>query len=86
VDNTTGQLHALPFTCLYLIIRVTGNPCKLYFTEADYNADANYVLVPVAAATTPHGEWRGPVEAEKVWLKGSGGASAVELVAFQRRG
>jgi hypothetical protein len=86
VNNTSGRDHALPFWCLYLIIRVTGNPCKLYFTQADFDADANYVLVPIAAATTPHGEWAGPVEAEKVWLRGSGGNSGVELVAFQRRG
>lgn len=81
-----GREHKLPNWCLYLIIRVATNPCKLYFSKADFDADANYVVVPVASATTPNGEWQGPVEAEAVWLKGSGGNSAVELVTFQRRG
>lgn len=86
VDNTTGWDHQLPFDCMYLIIRVGTNPCKMYFKQEDFDADANYVLVPVPNASTPHGEWQGPVEASKIWLKGSGGNSVVELVAFQRRG
>lgn len=84
--DTTGRGHRFPFTSKYLKIRVATNPCKMYFTEADFTADANYVVVPVAAAATPHGEWEGPLEASQVWLKGDGGNSAVELVAFQRRG
>ena len=83
--DTSGREHRLPNWSLYLIIRVATNPCKLYFSQADFDADANYVLVPIAAATTPHGEWQGPVETEEVWLKGVTGSSAVELVTFQRR-
>lgn len=91
VDNTDGRKHRLPANCSYLKIRVTTNPCKLYFTEADRTADANYVLVPVPAAETPYGEWEGPVEspaspAPAIWLLGDGGNSVVELVTFQRRG
>lgn len=84
--DTTGRIHQFPFMCKYLQIRVITNPCKLYFTEDDFNDDANYVTVPVPAADAPYGEWQGPVEASKVWLKGSGGNSVVELVAYQRRG
>jgi len=83
--SVTGRDHSFPMA-MFLIIRVITNPCKLYFKQADFDADQNYVLVPVAAATTPNGEWAGPVEVDKVWLKGSGGNSAVELVTFQRRG
>lgn len=99
VSATTGVIPAggrklgIPFYMNWLKIRVTGNPCKLYFTEADYLAvgGTNYVLVPVAAAATPHGEWEGPVETcagahTDVWVRGDGGTSVVELVAFQRRG
>lgn len=86
VDNTTGRKHSLPAYCNFLKIRVATNPCKLYFTEADFTADTNYVLVPVPAVTTPYGEWDGPVEGGDVWLKGSGGSTDVELVTFQRRG
>ena len=84
--DTTGRGHAFPFTSKYLKIRVETNPCRMYFTESDYTNDENYVVIPVAAAATPYGEWDGPLEASQVWLKGVGGASAVELVAFQRRG
>jgi hypothetical protein len=84
--TTAGQKHRLPHYSFYLIIRAATAPCKMYFTEADFTDDVNYVSVPVAAAATPHGEWQGPVEACDVWLKGDGGSSNVELVTFQRRG
>jgi hypothetical protein len=83
---TSGWHHSFPFTCNFVIIRATSNPCKVYFSQADFDADKNYILVPVPSASTPHGEWSGPVEANGCWLKGSGGSSTVELVAFQRRG
>lgn len=85
IDNTTGRKWRLPTNIKYLIVRVSSNPCKLYFTEEDWLADSNYVLIPVAAATTPYGEWQGPVEAENLWFKGSGGSSNIEAVGFQRR-
>jgi len=84
--TTTGRAHQFPFVSKFLKIRATAYACKMYFTAADFAADTNYILVPVAAADTPHGEWDGPVEASQVWLKGVTGSSVVELVAFQRRG
>jgi hypothetical protein len=86
-----GRKVRLPFYINWLKIRVTTNPCKLYFTEADYLADERYVLIPEPTDATPHGEWEGPVETtagdhSDLWLRGDGGSSAVELVAFQRRG
>lgn len=84
--DTGGRKHSLPHFCMHMQIRVSGAPCKLYFNEADYTADANYVLVPIPAAETPYGEWNGPVEAGDIWLRGSGGSTTVELVSFQRRG
>lgn len=87
---TSGQEVTLPFFTSYLILRVpstAGNPCRLFFTEADFNDDENYVEVAVAAAEYTAGEWQGPVEADNVWVKGGGGTSTgVELVVFQRRG
>lgn len=85
-DNTAGMTHVLPFMSMYLQLRVTGNPCKLFFSAEAMAADADYILVPVASTSTPYGEWQGPAEIGQVWMKGSGGASAVELVAYQRRG
>ena len=86
-----GQKVRLPFYIHFLKIRVDSNPCRLYFTEADYLADENYVSIPIPSASAPYGEWEGPVETcagdrSDVWLRGDGGTSDVELVAFQRRG
>lgn len=86
-----GRKVRLPFFINWLKIRAATNPCRLYFTLKDYEADENYVVVPVPNAATPHGEWEGPVEThqgeyEDLYLRGDGGVSSVELVAFQRRG
>lgn len=88
--STTGRGYVLPQPIFYLKIRTTANPVRIYFTEDDFNNDENYVLVPVAAAATPHGEWDGPVELPTltpptIWMKGDGGNASVELVGFQRR-
>lgn len=87
--TTTVRKHKTPSQCFWLKIRVSGNPCRLYFTQIDADNDENYVEVPVASASTPYGEWEGPVELgapSYIWLKGQGGTSNVELVTFQRRG
>lgn len=88
-----GRKVRLPFYINWLKIRVSGNPCRLYFTEADYleASGTKYVEIPVASAATPYGEWEGPVETcagahTDIWLRGDGGISSVEVVAFQRRG
>lgn len=88
----TGRPVRLPFHISYVKVRNKGAAIvKLYFTQADFSADANYVEIPLAAAATPHGEWDGPVETtagdhDSLWLKSSAGATNIELVAFQRRG
>ena len=84
--TTTGREVRFPFACLFLKVRAATAPAKLFFSEADFTAGINYVVVPITAAATPYGMWEGPAEATKVWIKGDGGSSAVELVAFQRRG
>ena len=85
--DTTGRKHRFPATIWHMIARNQGAfPVRVYFTEADYTAGINYVTLPVAAATAPHGEWVGPVEAIEIWLRGIGGSAAVEVVGFQRRG
>ena len=85
--DTTGRKHDPKKFVNYIVARNKGaNVVNLFFTEDDFDADANFVELPVAAATAPYGEWSGPVEAEAIWLKAVGGASAVEVVLFQRRG
>ncbi len=63
------------------IFNVGGNALRLFFSEEDFNNDANYRTI---AATT--GEWEGPAEAKGVWLKAVGGATDVEMIFYQRRG
>lgn len=83
--TTTVRKHGFPFYSNYLIVR-SDAAVRLYFTEADATADANYVEIPAPAAATPHGEWQGPAELCDVWLATSAGSANIELVAFQRRG
>jgi len=82
---TTGRMHAFKAVSKWMRIRVATFPCKVYFTEADFDDDINYITVPVAAADAPYGEWEGPIEASAVWLAGVGGGSVVELVAALRK-
>jgi hypothetical protein len=87
-----GRKANLPFYIQHLKIRVETNPCRLYFTEADYLADKNYVQIEnYTASGYPLGEWEGPVETaagdhSDIWLRAVTGNSEVELVVFQRRG
>lgn len=90
--TVAGRKIRLPFLIHSLIVRNVGAvAAKLYFTKADFDADTNYVTIPVPSATYPYGEWAGPVETasgdhEDLWIKGVGGSASIELVAFQRRG
>lgn len=85
--DTTGREHNLPFNVSGIIARNKGaNIVRLYFTEADFDADENFVELPVATAIQPYGEWAAPVEADKIWLRAAAATSAVEVVSFQRRG
>jgi len=85
--TTTGRRYSFPFYTSYLVARNKGaNIIRMFFTEADFTANANYVEIPVAAATDPHGEWDGPTELQAVWLKALTAATNLELVIFQRRG
>jgi len=91
--DATGRKVRLPFHTSHLKVRNKGSAgiVRIYFTEADYTADANYVEAPIASAIFPYGEWEGPVETtagdhESLWVKSSAGSNAIELVAFQRRG
>ena len=89
---TTGRKIRLPFLIHSLIVRNKGsNAAKVYFTEADFTADQNYVEIPVASPTYPYGEWSGNVETSSgdhsdLWVKASAGTASLEVVGFQRRG
>jgi hypothetical protein len=86
--GTAGREHLARVQTCYLQVYTATNPVRVYFSEADFNADENYVAVPVAAAEHPWG-WEGPVELHphrKVWFRGVGGNADVTAVFYQRRG
>lgn len=83
--DTTGRKHDFRQMAKYIQVQAVTNPVRLYFSLDDYTNDVNYLAVPVAAATHPWG-WEGPAEVSEIWLKGDGGTSSVQLVAFLRRG
>lgn len=61
--TTTVERLQLPFYTQWLKLRNKGEAIvRVYFTAQDAADDENYVEIPVAAATDPHGEWEGPVE------------------------
>lgn len=89
---TGGSSYSMPFATFWMKLRNKGaNVVRVYFKLEDFTADANYVELPVAAATAPYGEWEGPVEVDNYnqdtfWMRAITGASVVEVAAFQRRG
>lgn len=80
VDGT-GRRYTLPFTTLFLQVRNVGaNPLRVFVTAEDFAADVDFVSIAAGSA------WEGPAELGDVWLKGDGGNTTAEVVAYQRRG
>ena len=78
IPHPDGRNHKYPSTSKYLMMTTGLTGVKMYFTEADFNADENYI--------GPENQWEGPVETNGIWLKGDGGAAEIVLIAFLRRG
>lgn len=90
--TTTGRLYEpdykdaangrYKFYTKHIQIYNTGaNALRLFFNQADFDADANYHEI---AATS--GTWEGPAEAKGVWLKSAAATTAVTVIYYQRRG
>ncbi len=75
--DSTGRYFQFFGTSCYIMFRTGLKQLKVYFTEADFDADTNYL--------GPYNEWEGPVEANGCWLKGDGGDCDVIFVEFERR-
>lgn len=67
----------------WICIRVKEFPCKVYFTEEDYDADVNYIGINPPSEETPNGEWIGSTESNYLWIRGYNWSSEVELVAVK---
>jgi hypothetical protein len=83
--TTSGWKHDPKFVSKYLQVMTATNPVKIFFSQADFDAGVNFILVPVPALQDLV-VWEGPVEAREVWFLGVGGSAAVTAVFYQRRG
>lgn len=80
--DASGRAHDPRFTSKYLqVSNEGGTVLRIYFTEEDFTADANYLEL---AATT--GFFEGPAEVQKVWFRAVVGPTNVVAVFYQRRG
>lgn len=91
VTNTGGRVHRPKIQTVWLQVQTATNPVKVYFTEADFDGDVNFITVPVPALQDIT-MWEGPVEMGEstngpaVWFRGVGGNAVVQAVFYQRRG
>ena len=81
VETTAAYQHDFNTQTCFLALRATSYPVKVYFSKADAIGDTNYILVPVAAAATPNGEWQGPLRVRAIWALAVGGTATLEVVA-----
>ena len=86
--TTTGRFYRFPFTTSFVLLRVTGEDLRIFFTEADFNKAGGtaYFTVKKEAADQPHGEFAAPIECQGLWLKAAANTASVDILAFQRRG
>ncbi|OGD36844.1 hypothetical protein A2V94_07085 [Candidatus Atribacteria bacterium RBG_16_35_8] len=76
--DTGGLYHFLKATSKWICIRVKTNTCRVFFTKEDFDNDINYIEIVADDC------WKGPIETNKIWFKGVGGASSIELVVARR--
>jgi hypothetical protein len=79
--DLVGRKIRLGVTPKWFCVRVKEFPCKIYFSEDDYNDDVNYVGVNPPSEEAPNGEYIGSHDGKDLWIKGFSGSSEVELVA-----
>jgi len=77
-DPSIGR-YSFDTEYLQILNATGGNELRIYFLEADFTADENYIAL--AAGTS----WEGPAEVKEFWLRSAAGTTAT-IVAFQRRG
>jgi internalin A len=79
--DLVGRKIRLGVTPKWFCVRAKEFPCKIYFSEDDYNDDVNYVGVNPPSEESPNGEYIGSYDYKDLWIKGFNGSSEVELVA-----
>jgi hypothetical protein len=77
---TTLQKWEFPQVSNRIMVSVATNDVRLYFTEEDADADANYHTV--ASGTSI--DW--PAELGAIWTRAQSGSAAMDLIIFMVRG
>lgn len=84
------QVGVYGVTSFYLQATNLGaNPIRLYFSEGDFSADTDYILLPAPSspgAREVGSQWEGPASERRLWVKSTSGDSTLELVNYQRLG
>jgi len=86
--TTTGRFYKFPFVTSFVLMRVTGEDLRIFFSQADFNAvgGTKYFTVKKEGANNPNGEFAAPMECQGLWLKAAANTATVDILAFQRRG
>lgn len=63
------------------VFNTGGNGVRIFFNEADYTANADYVLI--ASGDPP---FEGPAETRGIWVRSDAATTDVHVVFYQRRG
>lgn len=86
--TVTGRFFRFPFTSSHVLVRVTGEDLRIFFSQADFDevAGTNYFTVKKEGANNPNGEFAAPIEAQGLWLRAAANTSSIDMLVFQRRG
>lgn len=86
--STTGRYYRFPFETSFVLMRVTTQDLRIFFSQADFDAagGTNYFTVKKEGTENPNGEFAAPMEAKGLWLKAAANSALVEMLVFQRRG
>lgn len=76
--TTSGRKHLLRAASLELRITTTGFPVRIFFLEDDFNANENYIEIPVGEV------FQMALQVREVWMKGVGGNASVEMVSAMK--
>lgn len=76
---TSLQKWEFPMVSNQIVLAAGSNDIRVYFSQADADADANYYTVSSGASI----DW--PAELGAIWTKAQSGAADMTLVIFQAR-
>lgn len=86
--TTAGRFYRFPFTTSAVLMRVTAEDLRIFFSQEDFDEvlGTSYFVVKKESASTPYGEFVAPMECQGLWLKAAANTAVVDILAFQRRG